>query len=143
MAHWRTYLESDVIRFVDLDGRDLTVQIAKVKKGKVTGKGGKSSAKAMITLEGWPKPIGAGSDTLEQIAAHFGHDTKEWVGKWVIIWPDPTVKYGSDRVGGVRIRPKLPTPEDIAIGVDQIAKAKIAREAQAKEEAQAKAAARG
>lgn len=133
--HFRCFLDSDVIRFVDLDGRDFTVQIAKVKRGKVTGALGKSTSKAMITLEGWPKPLGCGAAILTQIAAHFGNDTRAWEKQWITIWPDPSVKYGTDKVGGIRVRNKLPTPEEIAIGIEQIAKAKIAREAQAKEEA--------
>jgi hypothetical protein len=111
MSHWRTYLDSDVIRYVDLDGRDHDVQIAAVKRGKVTGTGGKSTGKAMINFAGREKPLGAGTAILSQIAALYGNDTKDWVGKWLTIYPDPTVKYGGAAVGGVRIRPNPPKKE--------------------------------
>ena len=60
-AHWRTFIESDVIRFVDIPPGDHVVQIKEVKKGKVTGAGGKSNGKAMIYLVGKDKPIAAGA----------------------------------------------------------------------------------
>lgn len=111
--HWRTYLDSDVIRYVDLDGRDFVVQIARVKKGKVTGKGGKSSGKAMLWFEGRTKPLGCGAEILTQISNLYGNDTKLWAGKWITIWPDPSVKYGGERVGGVRVRSTQPSEADI------------------------------
>lgn len=108
MAHWRTFLDSDVIRYVDLNGQDYTVQIKSVKKGKVTGKSGKSTGKAMIYFEGREKPLGCGAETLEQIGRLYGSDTRTWPGKWITIWPDPDVKYGGEKVGGVRVRNVVP-----------------------------------
>ena len=111
MAHWRTFLESDVIRFVDLT-RDYAVKIEKVIKGKVTGTGGKQSGKAMIHLYGWPKPIAAGTEVLSMIAGLYGADTKEWIDQWIQIWPNPDVKFGGAKVGGVRVRPNAPAEKD-------------------------------
>jgi len=108
MTHWRTFLDSDVIRYVDLQGQDYTVQIKAVKKGRVKGKTGKDTGKAMIYFEGREKPLGAGAEILEQIGRLYSNDTRKWPGKWVTIWPDPTVKYGGEAVGGVRIRPEVP-----------------------------------
>ncbi len=113
-VHWRTFLDSDVIRYVDLQDREFTLQIKEVKRGKVTGTGGKSSAKAMIYFEGKGadgndrKPLAAGTAILSQIAALYGNDTRDWPGKAITIYPDPTVKYGGAAVGGVRIRPVVP-----------------------------------
>ncbi len=134
MAHWRTYLDSDVIRFVDLQGLDHVVQIAKVKRGKVKGTGGKESAKAMVILEGRAKPLGCGAEVLTQISDLLGSsDTKDWAGKWIVIWPDPTVKYGGAACGGVRVRRKPPDDAMIAAAIEQIAAAKIAADKEAKE----------
>jgi hypothetical protein len=113
VSHWRTFLESDVIRYVDLDGKDYDLQIKAVKKGKVVGTGGKSTGKAMITFEGREKPMGAGTAILSQIAKLHGNDTKTWAGKWITIWPDPTVSYGSEKVGGIRVRPTVPTQPQV------------------------------
>jgi hypothetical protein len=108
VSHWRTFLDSDVIRFVDLDGKEYDLTIAKVTKGKVVGTGGKSTGKAMISFEGREKPMGCGTAILAQIAALYGNDTKAWIGKRITIYPDPTVKYGGAAVGGIRVRPAAP-----------------------------------
>jgi hypothetical protein len=109
MSHWRTFLDSDVVRFVDIqDKGDLSLQIKEVKRGKVVGTGGKATSKAMITFEGAEKPMGCGTAILSQIAALHGNDTKAWPGKWIAIYADPTVKYGGAAVGGIRVRPTAP-----------------------------------
>lgn len=108
MAHWRTFLESDVIRYVDLQDREFTLRITKVAKGKVTGSGGKQSGKAMITFEGKEKPLAAGTAILNQIAALYGNDVASWTGKLITIYPDPSVTYGGAAVGGIRVRNAIP-----------------------------------
>jgi hypothetical protein len=115
LSHWRTYLESDVIRFVDLDSKEYTLKIASIKRGKVVGTGGKSTGKALIYFEGREKPLGCGTAILSQIAAIYGNDTKQWVGKEITIYPDPSVKYGGQAVGGVRAKAP-PAPKDSARG---------------------------
>jgi hypothetical protein len=114
--HWRTFLDSEVIRYVDLDGREYTLQIKAVKKGKVTGSGGKASGKAIISFEGREKPLGAGAEVLAQIATLYGNDTRQWPGKWITIYPEPSVKYGGAKVGGVRVRPIVPEAPQPAPG---------------------------
>ena len=108
MAHWKTYLDSDVLRYVDLGDREVTVQIKKVERGKVTGSGGKSNSKAMLFFEGKEKPYGAGSVVLKTIATLYGNDTTAWVGKFITLYGDPNVTFGKDRCGGIRCRPVVP-----------------------------------
>ncbi len=107
-AHWRTFLDSEVIRFVDLGDKEYTLQIKAIKKGKVVGSGGKSTGKAMITFEGREKPLGAGTAILSVIASLHGNDTRAWPGKFITIYPDPSVMFGGVRVGGVRVRATVP-----------------------------------
>jgi hypothetical protein len=111
-VHWRTFLPSDVIRYVDLQGQDFTLQIKSIKKDKVVGKTGKSTGKAFISFEGSEKPLAAGTEVLEQIGRLHGSDTRKWPGKWITIWPDPSVKYGGEAVGGVRVRSTVPKVND-------------------------------
>lgn len=108
MAHWRTYLDSDVIRYVDLQDKEYTLKIVKVEKGKITGSGGKKSGKAMIWFEGREKPLGAGTTILKTIASLYGNETKEWLNKLITIFPDPNVSFGGEKCGGVRVRPTIP-----------------------------------
>lgn len=106
--HWRTFLDSDVIRYVDLQDKEYTLRIKRIEKGKVTGSGGKKSGKAMIWFEGREKPLGAGSTILKTIASLYGNDTRSWISKEVTIYPDPSVTFGGERCGGVRVRPYIP-----------------------------------
>jgi hypothetical protein len=49
-------------------------------------------------------------------------DSDGWIGRKVVLFVDPTVTFGSKRVGGIRIRmpkqrpasPDAPTPEEVA-----------------------------
>src|SRR6185369_5434418 len=45
MPHWRSFVESKYISHFDLQGRDVNVQIAKVVKTPVVGKGGAKNQK--------------------------------------------------------------------------------------------------
>ncbi len=112
VGHWRTFLDSEVIRYVDLQGQDYDVKIAKVKKGKIKGSGGKESGKCLLFFEGRDKPLGCGAEILTQIAALLGNDTRRWPGKTITIFPDPNVSFGGSRVGGVRVRSALPKAAD-------------------------------
>jgi hypothetical protein len=107
-AHWRTYIESDVIRFVDLPPGDHDVQIKEVKRGKVTGAGGKSSGKPMIYLVGKDKPWAASSAACQTIESLHGKAPRKWAGKFITIYGDPSVKYSGVAVGGIRVRPTAP-----------------------------------
>jgi hypothetical protein len=113
--HWRTYLDSDVVRFVDIaDKGDITLRIKTIKKGKVVGSGGKSNAKAMLTFEGTEKPLAAGTTVLSAIAQLYTNDTRKWPGKLITIYGDPDVSFGGSKVGGIRVRtvvPKEPEPK--------------------------------
>lgn len=126
MSHWRTLIESDVLRFVDIN-RDWAVQIVKVGKGKVVGAGGKSNGRAMLYFKDWPKPLACGSTVLSVVAGMHGTDTREWLGRFVTIFPDPTVTYGRDRVGGVRVRPAQPSDEAQKKDAELAAQAAAAR----------------
>ncbi len=107
-AHWRTYIESDVIRAVDIPPGDHDVQIKEVKRGKVTGSGGKSSGKPMIYLTGKDKPWPACATACAVIEQLYGKAPRKWAGQWITIFVDPSVKYGGAPVGGIRVRPTAP-----------------------------------
>lgn len=110
MPHWRSFLDSEVIRYADLAERgDVTLEITKVAKGKVTGKSGKGSSKAMLFFKGAERPLAAGTAILQSIAKLYGRNTDKWIGKLVTLYADDDVMFGSDKVGGVRVRPVVPT----------------------------------
>ena len=107
--HWRAFLDSEVIRYADLaDKGDVTLTIKSVKRGKVTGRSAKSTSKAMISFEGAERPLAAGTAILSTIARLYSSDTRKWVGKQITIYADHDVMFGSEKVGGVRVRDQVP-----------------------------------
>ena len=115
MSHWRSFLDSDVIRYADMADRgDTTLTIDKVVKGKVTGKSGKGSSKAMLYFKGAERPLAAGTAILSTIGRLYGNNTRKWVGKSVTLYADHDVVFGGEKVGGVRVRPVIPKAEDPA-----------------------------
>jgi hypothetical protein len=107
--HWKLFIESNVIRTIDLGGKEHLVEIVKIERGKVTGSGGKQSGKAMLWLKGKDKPIACGSTVLRTIAGMYGEDTRSWPGKQIVIYPDMGVRNPSDgTMGGIRVRPVVP-----------------------------------
>ncbi len=106
--HWRSFIESDVLRFVDIPQGDHDVQIKEVKRGKVVGSGGKAAGKPMIYLVGKDKPIAGNAAICSVIEQLYGKAPRAWANKWITIFGDPTVKYGGAAVGGVRVRPVAP-----------------------------------
>lgn len=112
MSHWRSFLDSEVIRYADLADRgDVTLEIVKVVKGKVTGKSGKGSSKAMISFKGAERPLAAGAAILSTIGRLYGNDTRKWVGQKITLYADHDVVFGGEKVGGVRVRPAVPKAE--------------------------------
>lgn len=105
MTHWRTFLDSDVIRYADImDHGDITFTIKSVKGGTVAGK----NKRAMIEFEGRKKPLAAGSAICKTVAQLYGNDTRQWVGKSITIYADHNVMFGGEKVGGIRVRPVIP-----------------------------------
>lgn len=105
--HWKSFVESDVIRAVDIPPGDHDVQIKEVKRGRVTGSGGKQSGKPMIYLVGKDKPWPACSTACTTIEALHGRFPRKWAGCWITIFVDSSVKFGGN-TGGIRVRPVAP-----------------------------------
>ena len=45
---------------------------------------------------------------LRILAAMLGDDTDNWIGKEVEVYHDPSISYGGQLVGGLRVRPPRP-----------------------------------
>lgn len=58
---------------------------------------------AEIRLEGFPRVWRPSKGMLDVLARCWGTDGKEWVGHSVTLYNDPEVKFGNDKVGGIRI----------------------------------------
>jgi hypothetical protein len=102
--------ESD---FLSDDGkyREIKIAIATVTQEELQLPG--RSAKASKIVIGFKTGKGAAKKRLvcnktnvRAIKSHYGREVCDWVGKAVTLYFDPSVKFGRETVGGVRIRPK-------------------------------------
>jgi hypothetical protein len=53
-------------------------------------------------------PMLLNKTNLRILAAMLGDDTDGWIGKEVEVYHDPSISYGGQLVGGLRVRPPRP-----------------------------------
>ena len=109
MPDVRTMFDKAYLYAYDLQGRDVTVTIAKVTGGMLTGTGGKSNKKPIIFFQGHQKGLALNITNARTIAAMYGGSFKseDWIGKRVTLYPSRTT-FGKDEVECIRIRPTIP-----------------------------------
>lgn len=54
------------------------------------------------------QPMLLNKTNLRLLAAMLGDDTDGWIGKEVEVYHDPSISYGGQLVGGLRVRPPRP-----------------------------------
>lgn len=106
MSDYRTMFDKEHIGAWDLAGRDVVVEIAAVKAGKV-GHGNKASKKPILSFRGKSKTMTCNITNASIIAQLYGNDTRKWVGKRVTLYPTLT-SFGGKEVDCIRIRPQAP-----------------------------------
>lgn len=120
MPDYRTMFDSDYLYAFHLAGREVTVEIARVTGGEVTGQGGKKSRKPVAYFKGKDKPLALNKTNCKTIAAMYGTDVAKWVGKRVTIYPT-TTNFGNETVDCIRVKPGIPrgkaeVPEEPRVG---------------------------
>ncbi len=96
----------------DLNGREVKVIISEVALEDVKDVD-KTEKKLLMHFAGKDKALilnRTNCEAMEQITGT--DDYGAWVGQAVVLWTDPTVKFGGKTVGGLRIRavgPKVPS----------------------------------
>ena len=56
--------------------------------------------------------LGLNAGSLRLVATWFGRRPSAWIGKFVTVYRDPSVKFQDEVKGGWRLR--LPTPDEVA-----------------------------
>ena len=109
MTHWRklTPRNSQYVAAEDLDGKEVTLVIAKVEGGTIEGERGRKDKKAVVTFEKAKKPMVANATNCKTIATMYGDDVEQWVGKAITIYPTTTQMRG-ETVPCIRVRPRKP-----------------------------------
>jgi len=99
-----TYLKID-----DLAGKSITVVIDRVEVETV-GRGDDAEEKPVLYFRGKERGLALNRTNADSISAIIGDDEMDhWKGHRVVIYPDPSVMFGSKRVGGIRVKDVEPS----------------------------------
>ena len=79
---------------------------------------GGTERKPVVHFAGIDKPLVCNVTNWDSIEELHGADTDGWVGRSVVIYVDPDVRFGSKRTGGIRIKAAPPSTEDGTVGDD-------------------------
>lgn len=108
MPDYRTFFDRDYLGAFDLEGKDVTVTIARVEGVELAPqKGRKKAHKPACFFEGKEKGLLLNKTNAKQIAALYGNKTEGWIGKRITIFPTTTDMAG-ETVECLRVRPRAP-----------------------------------
>jgi len=100
------FLGGDWLKCEHLQGQDVPVQIESVSVEKYDN----GDERPVLHFVGQKRKLGLNQTNLKQVMAFYGNDSDGWVGQWITLYPDLTVRNGEgQQTGGVRIRPIPPT----------------------------------
>lgn len=88
--------KSDQLNADDLLTGPITVQITSVKRGN-------QEQPIHIGITGGYQPFKPCKSMRRVMISIWGDNGSEWVGKWMTLYCDPSVKFGGVQVGGIRI----------------------------------------
>lgn len=89
---------SDQLNFDDVAAHDLTITVTEVKRG------GPEQPVELHNSEHPGRPYKPGKSMRRVLIAAWGTESAEYVGKQITLYGDPSIKFGKDAVGGIRIR---------------------------------------
>ncbi len=108
MTDYRTMFDSEHLYAFHLQGREVTLQIDRVKAGELVGERGKKSKKPLVYFKGKEKPLALNKTNAKVIAGLYGKSVEAWAGKLVTIFPT-TTQFGNETCDCIRVRPAIPS----------------------------------
>ena len=118
-THWKKLFNPNYLGGYSLEpGKDIVLTIKQVRQEIVTGVGGKQEECVVCYWQENEKPMILNKTNTDMIAKLLKTPyIEKWPGHRVQIYFDPSVKFGNDTPGGLRIRKKL--PEDVKIACEE------------------------
>jgi hypothetical protein len=114
----RKLYDKEYLYAYDLEGKEVTVTIERVKGGTLVGTGGKSNKKPIVHFKGASKGLALNITNARVIAQLYGgFDSEKWIGKRITLYPTTTT-FGSQTVDCIRIRNSVPKGKGEAIRDD-------------------------
>lgn len=105
MKHWREMMDSEWLRWTDIDGHEPVVKISRVVQGKV---GFPATKKPVIYFEGKEKPFAANVSCCTVIGSLHGNSPDGWSGKSIKLFVTTTQSKSGETVNCIRVRPVVP-----------------------------------
>lgn len=109
-THWKKLTNPNYLGDYSIpqDG-DLVAIIDYVAQEKVVGVGGKSEMEMVAHFSDGNKPMILNKTNMKTISKIYGTPyLEDWRGRAIQIYYDPSIKFGRETVGGLRIRPFVP-----------------------------------
>lgn len=114
----RKMYSKEFVYAYDLEGKDVTVTIERVKAGKITGTDGKQTAKPVLFFKGSEKGLALNITNARTIAGLYGgFDSDLWIGKKITLYPTTTT-FGRQSMDCIRIRNVIPKGKEQVIRND-------------------------
>lgn len=108
MPDYRSYFDRNYVSAFELNGKDVTVTIARVEAGKMPCKGtSKTEKKPVLYFNGSDRGLALNKTNAKTVATLYGNKTEAWTGKRVTLFPTTTA-FGGETVECIRIRPRVP-----------------------------------
>lgn len=108
MSDYRGMFQSDYLGAWDLPaGKDVVVTIAAISVEQLTNSRGKKEQKPVLTFDGKKKGVVMNKTNCKTIAALYGNDTAQWIGKRIALYATQT-QFGNDTVDCIRVRGAVP-----------------------------------
>ena len=108
--------QGNYLKKEQLDGKDLVVQIDKVEFETLKARDGKTEQKTVLHFTDGVRPMVLNQENWDTIASMYGDDDGDWFGHRITLYHDPNVRFGNQRVGGIRVRKAsapVPFPEPV------------------------------
>ena len=91
--------KSDQLNAVDLIGGPCTVTVLDVTKGTA-----EQMFNIITDVFGPDRPFRPSATVFRILGATWGTETSAWIGRRMTLFRDPTVKWGGQEVGGIRVK---------------------------------------
>ena len=109
-THWKLLTNPNYLGAYSLpNGQDIVVVIDYVRREEIVGVNGKKEYEVVAHLKNDQKPFILNKTNMKQIQKLYNAPyIEDWAGRAIQVYFDPTVKFGRETVGGLRIRPTVP-----------------------------------
>ena len=115
-THWKLLTNPNYLGAYSLpDGKDIIVVIDYVQREEVVGSNGKKEYEVVAHLKNGVLPFILNKTNMKTLQKLYSPYIEDWRGRAIQVYFDPTIKFGREITGGLRIRPTVPQQTQIDV----------------------------